>query len=152
MTKAAKSKVVEESKSLGDRASEFLNISAKENIDMFEEKMTSHWTQQIRKAKSKLNSLKEDFDNEMRDHQYRLDELRKECSNSFLRININRVSSVIDRQNYVESYETQINDAFNLYRNYERAVDMFVNSYEIEAKTLNSRISFWEECLKFGKE
>jgi hypothetical protein len=145
--KVTKNNVSDVKLTFGKRVAEFKNVTTEENVDMFGAKVIAEWSKQIRIRETKLNSMEEDYNNAMIDHNQKLDEYKQAYENSFLDIDEKRVDSVDKRSSYLSTYEAQINQALQNYETYKKAVSNFGLDYVAEVAKIGAKINFYKDCL-----
>ena len=122
----------------------FLKVDDDSKLGAQVHQLVKHYKGKIREANSEIEENNRKLDLFLEDAQEKLEELKHEEDEAFMKMDLDRVQSIESRKQYVEDLDRQFTKAINARVNFQESIEKTKERNEKANENLKKQISDWE--------
>ena len=122
----------------------FLKVDDDSKLGAQVHQLVKHYKGKIREANSEIEENNRKLDLFLEDAQEKLEELKHEEDEAFMKMDLDRVQSIESRKQYVEDLDRQFTKAINARVNFQESIEKTKERNEKANESLKKQISDWE--------
>ena len=122
----------------------FLKVDDDSKLGAQVHQLVKHYKGKIREANSEIEENNRKLDLFLEDAEEKLEELKHEEDEAFMKMDLDRVQSIESRKQYVEDLDRQFTKAINARVNFQESIEKTKERNEKANENLNKQISDWE--------
>ena len=122
----------------------FLKVDDDSKLGAQVHQLVKHYKGKIREANSEIEENNRKLDLFLEDAEEKLEELKHEEDEAFMKMDLDRVQSIESRKQYVEDLDRQFTKAINARVNFQESIEKTKERNEKANESLKKQISDWE--------
>ena len=122
----------------------FLKVDDDSKLGAQVHQLVKHYKGKIREANSEIEENNRKLDLFLEDAEEKLEELKHEEDEAFMKMDLDRVQSIESRKQYVEDLDRQFTKAINARVNFQQSIENTKEINEKAKENLKKQISDWE--------
>lgn len=122
----------------------FLKVDDDSKLGAQVHQLVKHYKGKIREANSEIEENNRKLDLFLEDAEEKLEELKHEEDEAFMKMDLDRVQSIESRKQYVEDLDRQFTKAINARVNFQESIEKTKERNEKANENLKKQISDWE--------
>lgn len=122
----------------------FLKVDDDSKLGAQVHQLVKHYKGKIREANSEIEENNRKLDLFLEDAEEKLEELKHEEDEAFMKMDLDRVQSIESRKQYVEDLDRQFTKAINARVNFQESIEKTKEWNEKANESLKKQISDWE--------
>ena len=122
----------------------FLKVDDDSKLGAQVHQLVKHYKGKIREANSEIEENNRKLDLFLEEAEEKLEELKHEEDEAFMKMDLDRVQSIESRKQYVEDLDRQFTKAINARVNFQESIEMTKEWNEKANESLKKQISDWE--------
>ena len=122
----------------------FLKVDDDSKLGAQVHQLVKHYKGKIREANSEIEENNRKLDLFLEDAEEKLEELKHEEDEAFMKMDLDRVQSIESRKQYVEDLDRQFTKAINARVNFQESIEKTKERNEKANENLKKQIADWE--------
>ena len=122
----------------------FLKVDDDSKLGAQVHQLVKHYKGKIREANSEIEENNRKLDLFLEDAEQKLEELKHEEDEAFMKMDLDRVQSIESRKQYVEDLDRQFTKAINARVNFQESIEKTKERNEKANENLKKQIADWE--------
>ena len=122
----------------------FLKVDDDSKLGAQVHQLVKHYKGKIREANSEIEENNRKLDLFLEEAEEKLEELKHEEDEAFMKMDLDRVQSIESRKQYVEDLDRQFTKAINARVNFQESIEKTKERNEKANESLKKQISDWE--------
>lgn len=122
----------------------FLKVDDDSKLGAQVHQLVKHYKGKIREANSEIEENNRKLDLFLEEAEEKLEELKHEEDEAFMKMDLDRVQSIESRKQYVEDLDRQFTKAINARVNFQESIEKTKEWNEKANESLKKQISDWE--------
>ena len=122
----------------------FLKVDDDSKLGAQVHQLVKHYKGKIREANSEIEENNRKLDLFLEETEEKLEELKHEEDEAFMKMDLDRVQSIESRKQYVEDLDRQFTKAINARVNFQESIEKTKEWNEKANESLKKQISDWE--------
>ena len=122
----------------------FLKVDDDSKLSAQVHQLVKHYKGKIREANSEIEENNRKLDLFLEEAEEKLEELKHEEDEAFMKMDLDRVQSIESRKQYVEDLDRQFTKAINARVNFQESIEKTKERNEKANESLKKQISDWE--------
>ena len=122
----------------------FLKVDDDSKLGAQVHQLVKHYKGKIREANSEIEENNRKLDLFLEDAEEKLEELKHEEDEAFMKMDLDRVQSIESRKQYVEDLDKQFTKAINARVNFQESIEKTKERNEKANENLKKQITDWE--------
>ena len=122
----------------------FLKVDDDSKLGAQVHQLVKHYKGKIREANSEIEENNRKLDLFLEDAEEKLEELKHEEDEAFMKMDLDRVQSIESRKQYVEDLDKQFTKAINARVNFQESIEKTKERNEKANENLKKQIADWE--------
>ena len=122
----------------------FLKVDDDSKLGAQVHQLVKHYKGKIREANSEIEENNRKLDLFLEDAEEKLEELKHEEDEAFMKMDLDRVQSIESRKQYVEDLDRQFTKAINARVNFQESIEKTKERNEKANENLKKQITDWE--------